>query len=327
MKHLGRLGAPTGELGVPAAKHRARPQRDTSVGRGEGARGKATHRADGAAARWDRMATGAGDGVVTGHERGTREAKPHTAARANTGDVTLQRDLNPVLADLSDLSNLLEEEARQRAREILDHLEEFQPSASSLSGVMELAMADGVAPKAGEEVENRQGERCEDCGQWLDANGVCHECRGAEDAGRNGFNPDSAAKQAAEIGKAKAALRDCIENKADHHDAGYRGDIGFISFLYGQEQDDANGKAYGLSHLSFKHGDDGIIDRFADVLIRGRAKKVAHNRIRIDKGQCTIYLCKILSRKNWGYTNHERWVMTAFTQDPDWGKKEKKGGA
>lgn len=149
----------------------------------------------------------------------------------------------------------------------------------------------------------------------------------AEDAARNGFNPDSAAKQAAEIGKAKAALRDCIENKADHHDAVYRGDIGFISFLYGQEQDDANGKAYGLSHLSFKHGDDGIIDRFADVLIRERAKKVAHNRIRIDKGQCTIYLCKILSRKNWGYTNHERWVMTAFTQDPDWGKKEKKGGA
>ena len=256
-----------------------------------------------------------------------RQSHARRRWRAATGDVTPQRDLEPVLADLSDLSNLPEKEARRRAREILDCLEDFQPSASSLSGVMELAMADGVAPKAGEEVENRQGERCEDCGQWLDANGVCHECRGAEDAARNGFNPDSAAKQAAEIGKAKAALRDCIENKADHHDAVYRGDIGFISFLYGQEQDDANGKAYGLSHLSFKHGDDGIIDRFADVLIRERAKKVAHNRIRIDKGQCTIYLCKILSRKNWGYTNHERWVMTAFTQDPDWGKKEKKGGA
>lgn len=258
---------------------------------------------------------------------GGRQSHARRRWRADTGDVTLQRDLEPVLADLSDLSNLPEKEARRRAREILDRLEDFQPSASSLSGVMELAMADGVAPKAGEEVENRQGERCEDCGQWLEANGVCHECRGAEDAARNGFNPDSAAKQAAEIGKAKAALRDCIENKADHHDAVYRGDIGFISFLYGQEQDDANGKAYGLSHLSFKHGDDGIIDRFADVLIRERAKKVAHNRIRIDKGQCTIYLCKILSRKKWGYTNHERWVMTAFTQDPDWGKKEKKGGA
>ena len=76
-----------------------------------------------------------------------REVKPRTAARAVTGDVTLQRDLEPVLADLSDLSNLPEKEARQRAREILDRLEDFQPSASSLSGVMELAMADGVAPK------------------------------------------------------------------------------------------------------------------------------------------------------------------------------------
>lgn len=92
---------------------------------------------------------------------GGRQSHARRRWRADTGDVTLQRDLEPVLADLSDLSNLPEEEARRRAREILDRLEDFQPSAASLSGVMELAMADGVAPKAGEELENStQSDEC-----------------------------------------------------------------------------------------------------------------------------------------------------------------------
>lgn len=86
------------------------------------------------------------DGEITAQN----PQSPQSADFGVLAEAALQRDLEPVLADLSDLSNLPEEEARRRAREILDRLEDFQPSASSLSGVMELAMADGVVPKAGD---------------------------------------------------------------------------------------------------------------------------------------------------------------------------------
>ena len=207
---------------------------------------------------------------ASGGENTAEDARsPQSADFGVLAETAIQRDLDPVLSDLSDLSALPEEEARKRAREILDRLEDFQPSASSLSGVMELAMADGVAPEAGEEVENstqRNFNKCPKCGKFSSGNGgPCEKCGYT-------LTPGEAEK------RAQSLLRKYLENTDVGKISGiaWRKELGDIDLEIGKR---GVGKAQehgsGMSKLKQKH----LIDfsRLPETLAHGKIYRVRYN--------------------------------------------------
>ena len=229
-----------------------------------------------------------------------------------------------VLADLA--ATILDgsvpyEEALKSAQEKLSAIDPAE-IGGDLEKALEKAMFDAVAKAAEDTKEaedtavskNRQGEKCPDCGQWLDANGVCHDCHGADELAAMGYNPDDAKMQAAEIGKGKAAIRKCLDEKVDVLDAVSRSDIGTISFLYGEPVDTAEGRAYGLSHLFVKHNGAGIVENLAEALIRGKVREPGKNgnKIDIDWGGYQIHLAKSFGRKGSPTTDKVTWVITGF---------------
>ena len=157
-----------------------------------------------------------------------------------------------------------------------------------------------------EAVANR-AEHCPDCGRWLTGNGTCTDCQGADEAAGQGKNPDSAKVQAAEIGKGKAALVKCLEEKRDIHDAIARGDLGTVSFIYGNEHG-------GIAH--FAHRKE-VIEHLPETIIRGTNSGVYENgrKCNLSYGGYTAALR--LQRDG----KEERWVVTAF------GPNDKKEGS
>ena len=155
-------------------------------------------------------------------------------------------------------------------------------------------------------IRNR-AEHCPDCGRWLTGNGTCTDCQGADEAAGQGKNPDSAKVQAAEIGKGKAALVKCLEEKCDIHDAIARGDLGSISFIYGNEHG-------GIAH--FAHRKEAI-EHLPETIIRGTNSGVYENgrKCNLSYGGYTAALR--LQRDG----KEERWVVTAF------GPNDKKEGS
>ena len=130
--------------------------------------------------------------------------------------------------------------------------------------MLEQALAEMTVDAQGATVANT--EKCPDCGRWMDGNGVCQHCIAAEEVVQSGDNPDSPVVQEAEIGKGKAALKKCLEEKTDVYDAVYRGDLGSISFLYG-EKGSTPDEGRGIAH--FDHRED-TQKKLVETLIRGK---------------------------------------------------------
>jgi len=200
---------------------------------------------------------------------------------------------------------LMDSPTPETAKEILAELES-QPSA--LAKAMEEWMAENYV-EAFEDTENdgvvqNKGVKCPDCGQWTGADGSCTNCSGTEGTGEN---PDSSEKQAAEIGKGKAALKKCLEGKTDIYDAVHRGDIGNISFVYGDDKG-------GIAHFS---GRKEALAHLPETLVRGTAGEPYEKgrKINIFHGG---YQATIRTDRN---GRDERWVLTAF------GPGNKKGEA
>jgi len=179
----------------------------------------------------------------------------------------------------------------EKAKEILAQLQS-QPSA--LAEAMEAWIARSFEYGAnGAALAN---EKCPECGQWAGAGGVCTNCRGTD-----GANPDSAEKQAAEIGKGKAALKRCIDGKADVYDAIHRGDIGSISFVYGDEKG-------GIAHFS---GREDALAHLPETIVRGTAGEPYEKgrKMNISHGGYQATIRTDRDGKN------ERWVLTAFKKE------------
>ena len=81
---------------------------------------------------------------------------------------------------------------------------------------------------------------------------------------RPGINPDSAATQAAEIGKGKAAIDKCLGEKCDVPNAVSRGDVGLISLVYTTGGDDPRGMVRFLERPDARK-------HLAETLVRGKA--------------------------------------------------------
>ena len=236
----------------------------------------------------------------------------------------LGADMAPARDALLKLLDLPEAERPAAARELMGRLDELMPADPAMAAVLAEEMAAAFAEGAGEgttegtehteALENANRGKCPDCGQWLDGNGVCHECHAADEAAKTGENPDSAEVQAAEIGKGRAAIRRCLSEKRDVYDAVTRSDIGSISFIYGEPVDTEAGKAYGLAHLFEKHRGEGIVENLHTALVRGRVRNPGSsgNKIAIDHAGYQIHLAKTFSRKGNPTQDRVTWVITGF---------------
>ena len=195
-------------------------------------------------------------------------------------------------------------EARKLAAELPDLMPDDPAMAAALEEAMAQAFAEGVG---GEALAN--SEKCPECGQWLDGNGVCHECRGADEAAERGVNPDNDTVQAAEIGKGKAAIRKCLAEHVDMPDAVCRGDIGTISILYGSPVDTPEGKAWGLSHFAQRKD---TVGHLPETLIRGEAQKPYQDgqKRNIVLGRYTAVLALANDPEKPG--KPKRWILSAF---------------
>ncbi len=151
------------------------------------------------------------------------------------------------------------------------------------------------------------GEHCQDCGEWLNGDGTCTGCQGADEAVAKGQNPDKASVQAAEVGKGKAALKKCLKEKVDVYDALARSDLGTISLIYGDER-------RGIAHFAQRKD---ALDHLPHTLIYGTlgGEYQKGDKRNITYGGYTAVLR--LQHDN----KEERWVVTAF------GPNDKKEGS
>ena len=212
----------------------------------------------------------------------------------------------------------LDDPSREAAEALLERLPGLIPDDPALAAVIAEEMARAMADGLTETARARQGERCRDCGQWLDGNGVCHDCHGKDTLADRGLNPDSDVMQSAEIGKGKSALSKCLDEQVDVLDAVSRSDVGTISFIYGSPVDTEAGKAYGLAHLLKKHGGDGAIENLSEAIVRGAVREPGKNgnKIAIDYRGFEIHLAKTFSRKG-KPTDKVTWVITGFKTDKE----------
>ena len=208
------------------------------------------------------------------------------------------------LLDRLDAGGDIREDARKLAAELPDLMPDDPAMAAALEEAMAQAFAEGIG---GEALAN--SEKCPECGQWLDGNGVCHECRGADEAAERGVNPDNDTVQAAEIGKGKAAIRKCLAEHVDMPDAVCRGDIGTISILYGSPVDTPEGKAWGLSHFAQRKD---TVGHLPETLIRGEAQKPYQDgqKRNIVLGEYTAVLALANDPEKPG--KPKRWILSAF---------------
>ena len=248
-----------------------------------------------------------------------RRAKTPTEEDAQVDKLAaaFQKDMRPVGKELRKLLETPEGDLKAACNALAKRLPKMIPASPSMADALEKEMAQAVADEVTQKEALANSEKCQGCGQWLDGNGVCHDCHKADEAAAKGENPDGAKMQAAEIGKGKAAVRKCIDEKADIYDAVARSDIGTISFLYGSPVDTEGGKAHGLSHLREKHG-NGMLDVLPTALIRGKIRNPDSNgnKIAIDYGDYQVHLAKSFARK-WKPTVKVTWVVTGFKANKD----------
>jgi hypothetical protein len=114
-------------------------------------------------------------------------------------------------------------------------------------------------------------------------------------------NPHSASQQAAEIGKGLKAMRDVLAGKTDRVAAVARGDIGAISFYWGEPESN------GISHILAKHG-EAVALIVPEAVVRGNLGPVYQNgqKRNIEYGPYTVALKLVKDDE------HENWVVTAL---------------
>ena len=231
-------------------------------------------------------------------------------------------DLGPAAEELQKILELPEAQMREACKDLAGRLPDLLPDEPAMAAVIAEELAGAFAEVLGEgsheDTKARSAEalanseKCPECGQWLDGNGVCHACRGADEAAEAGENPDRAEVQAAEIGKGKAAIKRCLEEKRDIPDAILRSDVGSISFLYGSPVDTPEGKAWGLSHFAQR---EETVEHLPQTIIRGTAEKPYQNgqKRNIVFGKYTAVLT--LANDPEKPPKPVRWVLTAFSPD------------
>lgn len=243
----------------------------------------------------------------------TRKKAKNAAARPIERVLsTYREELGEAAAQLEALLALPDDELPAAAARLAARLPEMLPADPAMAAAMAEDLAAAFAEAAGESGAAQNAEKCPECGQWLDGHGVCHACRGADEAATNGENPDSAETQAAEIGKGKAAIKRCLEEKRDVPDAFSRGDIGLISILYGSPVDTPEGKAWGLSHFAQRKD---TLEHIPETVIRGTAQKPYQDgqKQNIAFGKYTAVLT--LSNDPKKPPKPMRWIFTAFQPD------------
>lgn len=229
-----------------------------------------------------------------------REAAPTDGAAPWDALSAFAEDTGPA-ADA--IRAFLDDPSRAAAEDLQRRLPGLIPDDPALAAViaeeMARAMADGLE-RGIQTVRARQGERCQDCEQWLDANGVCHNCHGKDALADGGLNPDDEKTQAAEIGKGTDALRECLASRCDVLNAVVRSDIGPIDFIYG----DSSG---GIAHIVEKHGHD-VVRKLPEVLVRGEVGPAYQQgqKRNVKHGPYTATLRLDRDGKD------EKWVLTLF---------------
>ena len=243
----------------------------------------------------------------------TRPVEAEPTAALQSLAKALQLDLTPA-ADA--LQALLKDPSPQAAQALIDRLPQLLPQDPEMAAILEEELtktfgdtlaAEPAPPEPSRPVAPRlrdaptvanSAEKCPDCGQWLNADGTCTECRGAEEAAAKGQNPDPVKVQTAEIGKGKAALKKCLEEQTDVYDALARGDLGTISFIYGDER-------RGIAH--FMHRKEAL-KHLPETLIRGKSSGPYEGgrKCNLTYGDYTA----VLRLQHDG--KEDRWVVTAF---------------
>ncbi len=208
----------------------------------------------------------------------------------------LQDELSPAAEALQ---AFLEAPTQAEAQALASRLPELLEADPETAAILEAELARAFQDALGEPSPIANSEHCPDCGRWLTGNGSCPDCQGADEAAKQGNNPDSAEVQAAEVGKGKEALAKCLKEKRDVYDALARSDLGTISFLY-----DFHDK--GITH--FLHRKE-TLEELPKTLIYGTlggAYQGGEKR-NITYGRYTAVLR--LDRDG----NRETWVITAFS--------------
>lgn len=194
---------------------------------------------------------------------------------------------------------LLEDPTPEKAAELIKKLPSLLPEDPALAAVIAEAMAEEFGSG---ELLNREYKR-EQNGQFAEVDNPIDF--------KPGNNPDSATTQAAEIGKGKAALKKCLAEGVDVHDAVSRGDIGCISLRYGDEKS-------GLAH--FKHRTDALAHLPA-TLVQGKASKPYQQGQKINLTHGGYVATLALTNDPSKGERPKNWVLTSF------GPEDKKGGS
>lgn len=234
-----------------------------------------------------------------GQSQGAGQRSPGTGLGGSSGDVlkAFAQDTGPA-ADA--IRKLLDDPSKEAAEDLRRRLPDLIPDDPALAAVIAEEMARAMAEGLEKTARARQGERCPDCGQWLDGNGVCHNCHGKDALADGGHNPDDEKTQAAEIGKGTDALRECLASRCDVVNAVVRSDIGPIDFIYG----DSSG---GIAHIVEKHGHV-VVRKLPEVLVRGEVGPAYQQgqKRNVKHGPYTATLRLDRDGKD------EKWVLTLF---------------
>ena len=234
-----------------------------------------------------------------GQSQGAGQRSPGTGLGGASGDVlkAFAQDTGPA-ADA--IRKLLDDPSKEAAEDLRRRLPDLIPDDPALAAVIAEEMARAMAEGLEKTARARQGERCPDCGQWLDGNGVCHNCHGKDALADGGHNPDDEKTQAAEIGKGTDALRECLASRCDVVNAVVRSDIGPIDFIYG----DSSG---GIAHIVEKHGHV-VVRKLPEVLVRGEVGPAYQQgqKRNVKHGPYTATLRLDRDGKD------EKWVLTLF---------------
>ena len=234
------------------------------------------------------------------------------SAMASVSDLAkaLQDDLSPA-ADA--VRELLANPTPAAARALLARLPALLPGDPEMAAVIESTVAETFADRLAEgtgETDLANSEcRAKDPSKCPYHGGKQADDIGEYEAEKRGINPDSAEVQNAEIGKGKAALKRCLEEKTDVYDAIARSDLGTISFIYNFED-------RGIEH--FIHRKE-TLDHLCETLIRGKLGGLYQGgeKRNITYGGYTAVLRLDRDGKK------ETWVLTAFGPKDSKGDREK----
>lgn len=219
--------------------------------------------------------------------------------------------------DSASLKKKIDELAAHRAPAaagaLLARLPALLPGDPEMAAVIESTVAETFADRLAEgtdETDLANSEcRAKDPSKCPYHGGKQADDIGEYEAEKRGINPDSAEVQNAEIGKGKAALKRCLEEKTDVYDAIARSDLGTISFIYGDER-------RGIAH--FLHRED-TMKHLVEALIYGR---LGGEYQRGDKRNIVYGGYEAALRLAYN-GNKVTWIVTAFGPKDSKGDREK----